>query len=150
MGLFSNLRAAVSSGPSPAEATARAVLTIPLLAAASDGQIEENEANQIINMCAFNPIFLTLGRQAHVRDRGRDHGRLAQPRRRGLLCRGQGRAGAKQVETAMCFAIRVTLADGQVNEAEIRTLSAMGERLGLPFETFEKIFSVMVMMQRAA
>ncbi len=150
MGLFSNLRAAVSSGPSPAEATARAVLTIPLLAAASDGQIEENEANQIINMCAFNPIFLTLGGKrtseiaaeitAALRSRGAE------------ACFAEAKAalGPKQVETAMCFAIRVTLADGQVNEAEIRTLSAMGERLGLPFETFEKIFSVMVMMQRAA
>ncbi|MBN2629115.1 MAG: tellurite resistance TerB family protein [Rhodobacteraceae bacterium] len=150
MGLFSNLRSAVGAAPSPAESNARAVLTVALLTAAADGKIEEIEFHQIVNMCTYSPIFHAVGPK---RTMELAQEVLADLRKTGAeACFASAKAvmTARLAETAMCFAVRTALADGSVDQSEIQTLSAMGERLGLPFATFEKIFDIMVMMQRPA
>jgi uncharacterized tellurite resistance protein B-like protein len=60
MGLFSNLRG-TAPAKAPSDTAARAVLTMPLMVAAADGKIEQSELDQILNMCAFSPIFQAIG-----------------------------------------------------------------------------------------
>lgn len=149
MGLFSNLRKQ-TGGHSVADQTAKAVLAMPLLVAASDGRVDDSELDQIINMCAFSPIFHAVGAQRtkdllmeiakDIRDRGAES----------LFSDVKATLTPKMVETAMCFAIRTALADGVLEQSEKDTLIAMGSRLALPPETFTKIFDVMAMLQRPA
>lgn len=149
MGLFSNLRKA-TNGASTAETTAKAVLSMPLMVAAADGQIDDAEVHQILNMCAFSPIFHAVGAE-------RTH-QLAQEAVNILKTKGaealfmevKGSLSPNLVETAMCFAIRTSLADGHLDDREKDMLIAMGQRLDLPQETFMKIFEVMMMLQRPA
>ncbi|MEM9344543.1 MAG: tellurite resistance TerB family protein [Pseudomonadota bacterium] len=149
MGLFSNLRKA-TNGVDTAEATAKAVLSMPLMVAAADGQIDDAEIHQILNMCAFSPIFHAVGAE-------RTH-KLAEEAVAVLKTKGaealftdvKDALSPNMVETAMCFAIRTSLADGRLDESEKTMLIAMGQRLGLPQDTFVKIFEVMMMLQRPA
>ncbi len=156
MGLFSNLRKAPdqntgqSAGQVNAqEETARAVLAIPLMVAASDGEITTPETMQISNMCSFSPVFLAIGGK-RTSDLGVEI--VEEIKARGMNDVFQRAAAAlspKLRETAMCFAIRTALADGVLEDNEKKMLVTMGESMGIPQETFMKIFDVMAMMQRA-
>jgi uncharacterized tellurite resistance protein B-like protein len=149
MGLFSNLRAAATSARSPADDHARAMLAMPLMVAASDGRIDEMELIQLTNMCAFNPIFLELGGKRTqelmaenlqvLRSKGAEH----------LFASVLATLPPRLRETALCFAIRTALADGNLADAEFEMLKVMAMRMEIPAETFGKIFEVMAMMQRA-
>lgn len=148
MGLFSNLRKAPAA--STADTTAKAVIAMPILVAAADGQIDDAEVIQITNMCAFSPIFHSVGPQTTralidacvetIKTRGAE----------ALFSEVKDALSPKMIETAMCFAIRTALADGVLEESEKQMLMAMGQRLGLPEATFVQIFEVMVMLQRQA
>ncbi len=152
MGLFSNLRKANGESvdkTNTQEETARAVLALPIMVAASDGEITTPETMQISNMCMFSPVFLAIGGK-RTSDLGVEI--VEELKARGMTEVFQRSAAAlspKLRETAMCFAIRTALADGVLDENEKMVLVKMGESLGLPQETFMKIFDVMAMMQRA-
>ena len=149
MGLFSNLRKSAAA-PTGAYEKAKAVMAMPLMVAAADGQLDESELIQITNMCAFSPIFHAVGAEAGrkiavecletIKTRGAE----------ALFTDVQGMLTPKMAETALCFAVRTALADGVLEESEKVMLMAMGQRLNIPEETFLKIFDVMVMMQRRA
>jgi tellurite resistance protein len=149
MALFSSLRSGIA-GRNPKDDTARSVLALPLLVAASDGEIGKSEIDQIINMCAFSPIFHAVGAQrtgelvnaivADLRSKGAEH----------VFTAAGGNLPAPLRETALCFAIRTALADGTVVDKEKEMLLTMGQRLGVPEATFYKIFEVMLMLQRPA
>ena len=147
LGLFSKL---TGSAPSQAQATARAVLTPALLVAISDGSIDQSEVDQIINGCMYNPIFHALGAKQTA---NLWNSILAECQSKGaeaVFAKAQAAMTPKLVETAMCFAVRTALADGHADKRELDMLSALGQRLGLPLETFENILNVMIMMQRRA
>jgi tellurite resistance protein len=149
MGLFSNLRGSAPA-KAPSDATARAVLTLPLMVAGADGNIDRAELDQIINMCAFSPIFQAIGVDrmlALAKEIIADH------RAKGAevtFARVRTDLTPKLAETAMCFAIRTAMADGNVAKEEFDMLIAMAGRIGLPPETFKQIFDVMIMLQRRA
>lgn len=151
MGLFSNLRKGVSApAPAPSDAAARAVLTPALMVAASDGNLDRSELDQVINMCAYSPIFQAIGAERML-DLAKEI--LAQYRSTGAEATFAGvRASLTPnlAETAMCFAIRTAMADGNVSKDELDMLATMAQRIGLPVETFAKIFDVMLMLQRRA
>lgn len=150
MGLFSNLRKATTNGAGTAEATAKAVLSMPLMVAAADGQIDESEIHQILNMCAFSPIFHAVGAQRTQQLAEEAVTVLKTKGAEALFMEVKGSLSPNLVETAMCFAIRTSLADGHLDDREKDMLIAMGQRLDLPQETFVKIFEVMMMLQRPA
>ncbi len=149
MGLFSNLRGSTQT-KTPDDAAARAVLTMPLLVAAADGKIDPSELDQILNMCTFSPIFHVIGAErmlslakeiiADHRSNGAD----------ATFAKVRASMTPKLAETAMCFAIRTSMADGNVSDAEFKMLAELAARVNLPAETFHKIFEVMVMLQRRA
>jgi tellurite resistance protein len=149
MGLFSSMRSAVT-GRSANDDIARAVLSIPLLVAASDGKLEEAELNQITNMCSYSPIFHAVGAQRTF-DLAKSI--LTDLQKKGgeaVFQSAKDTLSAKLCETAICFAIRTALADGYLAEEEKKMLVLMGERLGVPEATFGNIFEVMAMLQRRA
>jgi tellurite resistance protein len=150
MGLFSSMRSAVTGKPSAAEAHAKAILTTTLLTAAADGSIEQGEIIQITNLCAFSPIFHAIGVD---RTKALIDDILKNLRKNGAeACFTEAKQAMTPglAETAICFACRVALADGQVTREEKETLFALGSRLDVPPETFIKIFDVMLMLQRPA
>ena len=105
---------------------------------------------QIMNMCAFSPIFNSIGHK-------RTHEIAAEVLKD---LRGQGAntlfESAKAMlsqplrETALCFAIRAALADGYLDPNEKNTLAAMGDRLGVSLEDFIQMFNVLAKLQRPA
>ena len=150
MGLFSKLRNADKSQVSQSEEIARGVLAMPILVAAADGNIDESEINQIINMCSYSPIFHAIGAprtlelcKEIVTQRGSEGAEA-------VFARALQSLPAPQRETALCFAVRAALADGHFDQSEKDMLMAMGERMGVPAEKFVQIFEVMAMLQRPA
>lgn len=149
MGLFSKLRAGTVA-TNPGETVARGLLTMPLLTAAADGSIDKSELDEVIRLCSQSPIFLSIG--------GAKTSQLAEEIVKDLQARGanavfeDGAAALSPAlrETALCFSVRVAIADGVVDKSEKDTLAAMGERMGIPIETFMKIFEVLMMLHRSA
>jgi tellurite resistance protein len=149
MGLFSSLRSGIA-GRNPNDDIARSVLALPLMIAASDGKIDDSEMHQILNMCAYSPIFHAVGAQRTVdlgkailtdlRAKGAEH----------VFAAATASLPPALRETALCFAIRTALADGSLSGDEKQMLIVMGERLGVAEATFVKIFEVMMMLQRRA
>lgn len=150
MGMFSKLRNGGKAQASQSEEIARGVLSMPMLVAAADGQIDEAEVNQILNMCSYSPIFHAIG-AARTLDLGKEI--VAQRASEGaeaVFARALQALPAAQRETALCFAVRAALADGHFDQSEKDMLIAMGERMGVAAEKFVQIFDVMAMMQRPA
>lgn len=109
-----------------------------------------SELGQITNMCAFHPICHAVG-AARTQEIAKSI--LTDLQKHGAEPLFQGaKAGMtpKLAETALCFAIRTALADGTLSDQEKQMLVTMGERLGVPAETFMKIFDVMMMLLRSA
>ncbi|MDA7964844.1 tellurite resistance TerB family protein [Ruegeria sp.] len=136
--------------PAQEPSLALAVLTPSVVTIASDGKINEAEIAQLSNLIAFSPIFAGLG--ADILDDMTN-----------AVMDDLVKNGADQVidgcidalspplrETAFCFAARVAMADGILDDRERDVLSDMAEKLMLPAGTFEKVLSVVAMMQRSA
>ncbi len=150
MGMFSKLRSAGKPQVQQSEEIARGVLALPLLVAAADGQIDDAEINQILNMCSYSPIFHAIGAQRTL-ELGKEI--VAQRANEGaepVFARALEALPAPQRETALCFAVRAALADGHFDQSEKDMLMTMGERMGVPAEKFVQIFEVTAMMQRPA
>lgn len=145
MGLFSRLTK--SSGSSSARIQ-KAVVTPAIATMYADGKIEKAELDQLANLCSFSPIFAHLDGPSfakfitstvdEVSSAGVEHaiveaGRTLSPALR---------------ETALCFAARIALADGRVDDNERKALILIGERMGIPEQTFLKVLEVIAMLQR--
>ena len=147
MGFFSNIRNKPSTESREAK-IAKGLITMPILTAAADGSIDEAEKLQILNMVAFSPVFGVVGVEAT--------GKLIEEVLTGLKTKGAQAVFEDAIEplspalreTALCFAIRAALADGVLENSEKDMLVALGQRMGLPPESFMKIFDVMCMLQR--
>ena len=149
MGLFSNLRKSAAT-PTGDEAVAKAVIAMPLMVAAADGQIDQAEMAQITNMCTFSPIFHAVGVETTQKLALACLETIKSTGSEALFTEAKAALSPQLAETALCFAIRTALADGVLEDSEKTMLMAMGQRLGVPEETFVKIFEVMIMMQRRA
>ncbi len=146
MALFSRLR----GGSSQDSTVARAVLAPAVLTMAADGRIDEAEILQLNNMLAFSPIFLPMG--------GKATADLIKAVLQDLKKNGADRVIIESArvmspglrETAFCFAMRVAMADGVLEESEKNVLVGTADRLQLSRESFDKIVEVVTMMQRSA
>lgn len=150
MGLFSKLRTGGAAQNSDAYVTAKAVITPAVLAMVADGSVDESELLQIQNMCAFSPIFHAIGAEQTKRAIEEALNDLKTAGAAAAIDTCAKTLSPKLCETALCFAIRVTLADGVLDEGEKTAIIGTAQRLGVPPETFQKVFDVVVMMQRHA
>lgn len=148
MGLFSKLRG--GNVMSTDDAIARKILTMPLITAAADGKIEKSELMEVMNLCAQNPVFLSIGAD-------RTH-ELALAILADIKARGMNQVFEDAMdglspalrETAFCFSVRTAVADGRLDESEKDTLAAMSSRMGISIERFKQILDVLFMLQRSA
>jgi tellurite resistance protein len=150
MGLFSALRNVAPAQNTAAEDAARTVLTLPLLVACADGKIDPSELDQILNMCAFSPIFHAVGAERTTALAKEILKERAEKGAEPCFARAAKTMTPKLAETALCFAVRTSMADGNVSKEELDMLLAMADRMTVPVETTKKIFDVMTMMQRRA
>ena len=146
MGLFSNLRAG-KVAVNHKEQIARAVLTIPVLTAAADGQIDDIEGFQLTSMAAFNPSLVELG--------GATFQRLIGEIARDIQARGfepvfhdaAPQLQAEAAHTAIAFAVRIAMADGVLDDAEKKILVFMMDKLNISDDAFVQILNTMRIMQ---
>lgn len=127
---------------------ARAVLTPAVSTMVGDGEVNEAENAQLNNLLSFSPIF-------------RDHGPAAISAMVQYILESIQKIGHEATiqqaaqelspemrRTALCFAMRIALADGRIEDGERASLSQTGHHLGIPPEEFGQIFEVMLMLQR--
>lgn len=146
MALFSRLRGAHAAPDQSFERIARAILTPAVVVAVSDGKIERAEIDQIVSMCSFNPIFQRIGAQRTgqlISELVSSSDYMA------LLKEAAGQLDQSLRETAICFAIRVAIADGHVDEMEHKTLVAFAMQFGIGPDDYNRMVDVLAMLQRA-
>lgn len=127
---------------------ARAVITPAVSTMVGDGSVNEAENAQLNNLLAFSPIF-------------RDHGPAAISAMVQHILESIERIGHEATiqqcaqeltpelrRTALCFAMRIALADGRIEDGERASLTQTGHHLGIPPEEFGQIFEVIVMLQQ--
>jgi len=132
------------------ESIARAVLTPAISTMIADGEVSEFETTQIANLCAFSPIYLPLGgERVHnmIHEIINEIGSKGHPE---TIKQAAGSLSPALRETALCFALRVALADGHINENEKNSLVQTGHFMEIGQDVFERILSVVAMMQRPA
>lgn len=149
MSLFSKLRGSRSNSDG-AERIAKAIFTITMMLVSSrTDKTDDSSLKSAIGLFEFSPIFRPLGPETvhrfleeHVNDaRTRDADDMVQESIDAL--------SPELRETALCFAFRVALADGHIEESEEQMLELIGERMDIPREPFMKIYEVMSIMQRS-
>ncbi|MEM1300707.1 MAG: tellurite resistance TerB family protein [Pseudomonadota bacterium] len=144
MSLFSRLR----GQPKPQNTVAKAVLTPAVSTMIADGSVDDSELAQLSNVVSFSPIFFQLdknGLTGLVKEviseiQAKGHDATIQAAATGLspaLC-----------ETALCFAARIALADGRLDEGEKASLAQTGHHMNISQDAFGKILDVVIMMQR--
>ena len=139
-----------SAAPVPEQAIARSVLIPAVSTMIADGDVSEFELAQISNLCMFSPIYLPLGGekvQMLVKDIIDEISTDGHPE---TIKRAAEMLSPALRETALCFAMRVALADGHVDEGEKNSLSQTGYFMGIEPAVFDNILSVVAMMQRPA
>jgi tellurite resistance protein len=147
MALFSRLR---SGGGAPDTTIARAVLAPAVLTMAADGSVDKAELVQLNNVCGFSPIFGPLGPETVTRLVNEILNDLSKRGPHEVITEAAGKLSPALRETAFCFAMRIAMADGVLDDGEKAALSGTAARLELAPETFGKIVDVVAMMQRPA
>ena len=128
---------------------ARAVLTPAVSTMVGDGEINEAENAQINNLIAFSPIFFNHGPAAITAYIQHILGQIAKNGHEATINAAAAELPQPLRETAMCFAIRMALADGVIEDGEKASLAQTGHHMDIPPETFGKMFEVLAMLQRA-
>lgn len=129
-------------------AIARAVLVPAVATMEADGEIGRREVAQVSNLCGFSPIFEGYSNE--------EIEELIRSIRMEIEAEGAALAKERAApklspalrETALCFAVRIALADGRLSGEETETLARTAATLGVDGDTFVSIYSVMEMMQR--
>lgn len=132
------------------DTVAKAVITPAVSTMLADGSVSEIELSQLANLCSFSPIFFNHSQVEvenmikHIIQEIATSGHPATIQRASTLLTPE------LGETALCFAMRIALADGVVDEGERNALALTGQVLGVPPQTFGKILEIVAMMQRPA
>lgn len=126
---------------------ARAVLTPAVSTMIGDGDVNDAEMAQLSNLIAFSPIFGDHGPAAvsgfvnyiieTIRQNGHDE----------TIKAAAAELPEALRETALCFAMRIALADGKIEDGEKASLAQTGGHLGVTPERFGQIFGVIAALQ---
>ena len=149
MGLL-NIFKGGSSGPADVidDPVARAVLTPAISTMVGDGDVNEAEIAQINNLIAFSPIFFEHGPATVSAYIQHTIEQIAKNGHEATIKDAASKLSQPLRETAMCFAIRMALADGVIEEGEKNSLAQTGHFMEIPPETFGKMLEVLAMLQR--
>ena len=149
MGLL-NIFGGGSSGPTDVidDPLARAVLTPAISTMVGDGEVNDAEMAQINNLIAFSPIFFEHGPATITAYINYTIEQIAQKGHEATIKDAAAQLSQPLRETAMCFAIRMALADGKIEEGEKNSLAQTGHYMEIPPESFGKMLEVLAMLQR--
>ena len=134
--------------PQSTNQIARAVLTPAVSTMISDGDINDWELAQLSNVCSFSPVFFEVdgdtmqGMVRAIIDEIRLQGHPE------TIKRAASSLSPKLRETALCFALRIALADGRIDEGEKNSISQTGYFMDIEPAVFDQILAVVAMMQR--
>jgi len=143
---FSELRSSNTTRSNiPHAVLAPAVATI-----ASDGYIDDAEVAQLTNLVAFSPVFSGLGAADLDDMTNAIMDDVTQKGAEAVIDTSAEVLSPALRETAFCFAMRVAMADGFLDEKEKDVLAGTAQRMQLSRETFENVLHVITMMQRPA
>ncbi|MEM9724455.1 MAG: tellurite resistance TerB family protein [Pseudomonadota bacterium] len=151
MGLFDRLRGGGGKGgemPVLDDPVARAVLTPAISTMVGDGEINDAETAQINNLIAFSPIFQEHGPAAISAFIQTILAAIQKNGHEATIKEAAGELTMPLRETAMCFALRMALADGKIEDGEKASLSQTGHYMEIPPETFGKMLEILAMLQR--
>ncbi len=134
----------------PDMSVAKAVLTPAVATMLADGKADQSELYQLENVVSFSPIFFQYKNDqiksmiTEIIDMFNTRGGI------GALEDAAKALSPSLRETALCFAMRIAVADGYLDENEKNALAATAATMNISPEVFNKVFEVVAMMQRPA
>jgi tellurite resistance protein len=136
------------AGPGGNQEERRNVLTTAISVMLADGDEADVEADLILRLGAVSPIlagmeeadFRTIVRE--VKNEIMEHGHD------GAIARSANAISAPLRETALCFAMLVTLADGEIDDGEVTSLTDLAGTLGISDAEFDHFFKAMLALKR--
>ena len=140
----------MSASASRNDTVARAVLVPAVSTMVADGEVSQVELDQLSNVCGFSPIFFKytqdemLGMIREIIDE------ISQSNVPTVVKKATKDLSPPLRETALCFAMRIAVADGRLDENEKSVLAGTASVMGISQEKFGVIFEVVAMMQRPA
>ena len=129
---------------------AKAVITPAVSTMVSDGSVSQVELSQLANLCSFSPIYFNYTQPEVERLIAEILQEIASYGHHAAIQRAGASLTPALSETALCFAMRIALADGIVEEGERNALALTAQTLGIHPDTFGKILEIVAMMQRPA
>lgn len=142
---LSNLRSRHATGAPEV----RAMLTMPLLAVAADAQIDRDTMSRVLRLCGENPVLLRLGHPVAAQLGKAIMEDMAARGPRVLFLEAVEDLPAPLRETALCFALRVSLDAGRLDPETRAALVMMAEGLGISPARFAVIEDVLQALDRA-
>lgn len=136
------------AGSQPDMALAKAILIPSVSTMIADAVIHPRETAQLSNICGFSPIFAEIGPNvvsalsSEIMEDIKRDGHVP------VIESAAGVLSPALRETAFCFAVRIALADGILDDREKAALAAISKALAIPDSVATKIFDVIAMMQR--
>ncbi len=127
---------------------ARAILVPAVSTMIVDGEIHHRETAQLANICGFSQVFAPIGPDdtsqlsMDIIDEIKKDGHAT------VIERAAQSLSPALRETALCFAIRIALADGRLDEREKQAIKMTVQIFDISDDIATKIFDVLTMMQR--
>ncbi|MEM6354568.1 MAG: tellurite resistance TerB family protein [Pseudomonadota bacterium] len=144
MSLFSRLR----RQQRPDTELQRSVLTPAVLTMVVDGSIDPREAQLMISMVMTSPIFEGSNQEALealTREIFEEVKRLGTA---DVIRRTTHALSPGLRETALCFAVRIAMADGVLADEELGALEEMCQMMGVDREVMLSFFQTIAALQR--
>ncbi len=145
MGVFGKRKSAVAVRN---DLIAKAVITPAVSTMVSDGNVSQVELAQLSNMCSFSPVYFEFSQQELERMILEIMHEISSVGHHGAIQRAAVSLSPALRETALCFAMRIALADGVIEEGEKESLLITAATLQVDVQRFQQIFEFVVMMQR--
>lgn len=120
-----------------------------MLAMIADSVVEDSELQELGNLCALNPTFKGINDSALEELLNECHERSNQIGREALLKEAAEALSPTLRKTALCFAIRLVMADGRVDDLERKMLRQIAVQLEIADQTYDQIFDAYALLQHA-
>ena len=131
-------------------ARARGLIAPAILVMAADGRVETSEERQLANAVAFNGAFLRIGPEASIDVVHDVAARAAEPDGADALLALTEALPQRLRETAICIALRISIADGRFEDAEHSALVGYAMRLGVTPGDYNRMADVLSILHRSS
>ncbi|MEL6766786.1 MAG: tellurite resistance TerB family protein [Pseudomonadota bacterium] len=144
MSLFSRLR----RQQRPDSELQRSVLTPAVLTMVVDGNIDPREAQLMVSMVMTSPIFHGSNQEALEALTREIFEEVKRTGTAGVVRRAAHVLSPGLRETALCFAVRIAMADGVLADEELAVLENISQTMGIDQEVMLSFFQTIAALQR--